>query len=289
MERQGNLHNPRLDDQLAGEVESLTRGAPVESRSLESRTMEAAADGEPVPQSIVDEVSDVEAGDEFDGGLSRGELIARSDLGRHLRPSIFPASRAAILDCATDEHASLELLGQLEAIPDREYHTVQEVWEALGGKREEADGRVPREQHDEQQPERTEPATGHWEFRFDPWYRLAAAPFRVSPSSASVDIEDSDEGRVLVARFGFWTVTTPVDNVAQVTVTGPYSPLKTIGPPHVSLVDLGLTFATNRDRGLCIRFRRAVPGLTPTSLVRHPALTVTVDDVDGLADALRPI
>jgi hypothetical protein len=82
-------------------------------------------------------------------------------------------------------------------------------------------------------------------------------------------------------------VKTPVANVVGVTPTGPYSALKTMGPAHVSLVDRGLTFASNRRQGLCIRFRRAVPGLAPTALVRHPALTVTVDDVDGLARALR--
>jgi hypothetical protein len=89
-----------------------------------------------------------------------------------------------------------------------------------------------------------------------------------------------------VARFGPWLVCTPVANVASTTVTGPYRAITTIGPPHVSLVDLGLTFATNRERGLCIRFRAAVPGAVPTSLLRHPSLTVTVDDVDELARVL---
>jgi hypothetical protein len=91
-----------------------------------------------------------------------------------------------------------------------------------------------------------------------------------------------------VAHSGPWSVSTPVENVASTAVTGPYSTLKTIGPAHVSLADLGLTFATNGERGLCIRFRRSVPGLTPTGLVRHPALTVTVDDPETLAELLAP-
>jgi hypothetical protein len=81
-------------------------------------------------------------------------------------------------------------------------------------------------------------------------------------------------------------VSTPVANVLSTTPTGPYATVKTIGPAHVSLRDFGLTFATNRERGLCIRFRRSVPGLAPTGWLRHPALTVTVDDVEGLARAL---
>ena len=126
-------------------------------------------------------------------------------------------------------------------------------------------------------------------FRFDSWYRLAALPFGVSPSSAHVDVRTSAEGqRLLVARFGPWQVSTPVTNVLSTTVTGPYATVKTIGPAHVSLRDLGLTFATNRARGLCIRFRNAVPGLAPTSLIRHPALTVTVDDSRRSRPACSP-
>jgi hypothetical protein len=89
-----------------------------------------------------------------------------------------------------------------------------------------------------------------------------------------------------VARFGPWLVSTPVANVLATHLTGPYATVKTIGPAHLSLVDLGLTFATNHERGLCIRFRNAVPGLAPTGLIRHPALTVTVDDPDGRARVL---
>src|SRR5690349_6669004 len=105
MERQSNLHSPRVDDELEHEVASLTHGAPVESRVEESRVMEDAGDDEPVAQAIVSELQDAEGGDEVAGGLSRGEVIARSELAIHLRPSIFPAGRDAILECAEAEDA----------------------------------------------------------------------------------------------------------------------------------------------------------------------------------------
>jgi|SRR5215213_5177473 len=336
MERQSNLHSPRVDEEMQHEVESLTRGSPVEARIEESRLMEDAGDGEPVAQAIVGELQDAEGGDEIAGGLSRGEVIGRSELAIHLRPSIFPAGRDAILECAEEEHAPADLLGQLRALPHGSYANVQEVWEALGGKREEGSGHVvqedpharedgeaqqkpPEEDAPEEQapeaeapeaevpeaetpeenapeiepldePEPLEPvaapSTVRFGFRFDPWYRLAALPFGVSPSSASVTVEGSPDQRVLVARFGPWSVTTPVENVAGTTVTGPYSPVKTIGPAHVSLSDLGLTFATNREQGLCIRFLTSVPGIAPTGLLRHPALTVTVEDPEELARML---
>jgi hypothetical protein len=123
-----------------------------------------------------------------------------------------------------------------------------------------------------------------FDFAFDPLHRAFALPFGVTPGNAQVVVE----GGRLVARFGLWRVDTPVTNVAGTEATGPYSALKTIGPAHFSVADGGLTFATNTRRGLCIRFHEPVRGLAPTDRLRHPGLTVTVADVDGLAAALVP-
>jgi hypothetical protein len=119
-------------------------------------------------------------------------------------------------------------------------------------------------------------------FLFSPGYRLAALLFGVTPGNSVVEVDD---GR-LRARFGRWTVDTALDNVVATKVSGPYGRLRTIGPAHLSLADKGLTFASNRRRGLCIEFREPVPGLEPTGRLRHPGLTLTVADVDGLARAL---
>jgi hypothetical protein len=121
-----------------------------------------------------------------------------------------------------------------------------------------------------------------FEFAFDPEYRAAALPFGVTPGRTGVEVEN---GR-LVARYGFWRLETDVGNVEGTEVSGPYRLLTTIGPAHLSLADRGLTFASNRRRGLCIKFKEPVPGLEPTGRLRHPGLTVTVADVDGLARAL---
>ena len=129
-------------------------------------------------------------------------------------------------------------------------------------------------------PLHTPPLT--FPFRFDARYRLLAAPFGISPARAEVRLGD---GR-LVARFGPWTVETPLTNLAGAEVTGPYGLLKTAGPAHLSFADRGLTFASNGDRGVCIRFRQPVPGISPTRAPLHPALTVTVADVDGLHRAV---
>ena len=122
----------------------------------------------------------------------------------------------------------------------------------------------------------------HFAFRFDPTYRLLAAPFGVLPSRSGVEVTDEQ----LDARFGPWRVRTPLANVAGTERTGPYTLPKTAGPAHLSMADRGITFATNGDAGLCIRFHDPVTGIDPFRLIRHPGLTVTVDDIDGLARAL---
>lgn len=125
-------------------------------------------------------------------------------------------------------------------------------------------------------------ATRSFPFRFEPVFRAAAAPFGVTPGTASVQVGD----RRLRARFGPWRVDTPVGNVKEWAEVGPFSVWKTIGPAHLSVADRGLTFATNRDRGLCILFHHPVAGMDPLGRLRHPGLTVTVADVAGLAAAL---
>ena len=116
-------------------------------------------------------------------------------------------------------------------------------------------------------------------FRFDPTYRRVARLFGVTPERACVALSEDE----LEARYGPWRLRTPTSNIAAAEVTGPYAFLKTAGPPRLGITDRGLTFASNGDRGVCISFHSPVPGV---GRIRHPELTVTVLDVDGLMEAL---
>src|SRR4051794_10473003 len=95
--------------------------------------------------------------------------------------------------------------------------------------------------------------------------------FGVTPARSWVEVGDE----TLEARFGPWRVSTPLANVADVAVTGPYAFLKTAGPARLAVTDRGLTFATNGDRGVLISFTKPVRGLDPLGILRHPELTVT--------------
>ena len=119
-------------------------------------------------------------------------------------------------------------------------------------------------------------------FAFDPLHRALALPFAITPGRSWVEV-DADR---LTAHYGWWAVSTPRANVAGVERTGPYATLKTIGPAHLSVADHGVSFTSNARRGVCIRFHEPVVCIDPTGHLRHPGLTVTVADVDGLAAAL---
>ena len=125
----------------------------------------------------------------------------------------------------------------------------------------------------------------HHEFRFERPFDMVWQILGVTPDNAYVEVDDS----MFSARFGPWYVQTTLANVASARVTGPYRWYRVFGPPRVSFVDRGLTFASNTREGVCIRFRTAVAGSLPWSFVRHPGLTVTVEETVALAELLSTI
>ncbi len=119
------------------------------------------------------------------------------------------------------------------------------------------------------------------DFRWETTYRIAAAPFLVTPGIAFVRIGGGELG----IRFGPWSMRTPLTNVCHTEVTDGYTLVKTAGPARLSMKDKGITFATNAGPGLCICFHEPVRGMGP---LRHTAATVTVADIDRLRLAVTP-
>lgn len=119
-------------------------------------------------------------------------------------------------------------------------------------------------------------------FAFTRGYRIAGLPFGVTPGTAWVEV-DEEELRV---RFGPWSLRTPLTNITSTELTGDFAFLKTAGPPHLSFADRGISFATNGERALCVQLRTPVPGIDPTKRIKHPGVTMTVADPEGLRAAL---
>jgi hypothetical protein len=53
------------------------------------------------------------------------------------------------------------------------------------------------------------------------------------------------------------------------------------GPARLSLADRGITMAATTAGGACLQFRESVSGIEPFGVIRHPAVTLGVDDLDG--------
>lgn len=119
-------------------------------------------------------------------------------------------------------------------------------------------------------------------FAFEDRYARAGRLFGITPSRARILVGD---GRLRV-RFGPWHVETELANIRTVAVTGPYAFLKTAGPARLGVTDRGLTFATNSRSGVCLEFHQRITGIDPAGVIKHPNLTLTPEDVSGLAAAL---
>ena len=116
-------------------------------------------------------------------------------------------------------------------------------------------------------------------FSFDPKFRGFLRLAGIHPGNSEVVVSED----TFRARFGRFRVTTPMDNVTDASVTGDYHWWKAIGVRY-SFSDGGATFGSNNDAGVCVRFRKPVP--VYTRLLRHPGLTVTVEDPEGVVAAI---
>jgi hypothetical protein len=128
MERGNNKHSPRVDDELAREVEGTVQSV---AGSREEEWREAEPTGEDHPQPTVVPEGDTRAG--VPQGMTPEEVEQRSRLGRYINRTALPGDRAALRESAVDNEAPDDVVAEIDRLPsDREFQTVSEVWAALG-------------------------------------------------------------------------------------------------------------------------------------------------------------
>ena len=116
-------------------------------------------------------------------------------------------------------------------------------------------------------------------YRVDPRFRVLLAPMRLR-STDGVTVTDE----TFVATFGPKRVEVPMTNVVEAHASRDYRWFKAIGI-RLSFVDDGLTFGTSTHGGVCVHFDERIPKVIGPR--DHSALTVTVDDLDGLVAAVN--
>jgi hypothetical protein len=70
---------------------------------------------------------------ELEGVLDDADAARRSELARSIEPSVFPARPAELEASATASFAAEGIIRALQALPDRVYENVQDVWSTMGG------------------------------------------------------------------------------------------------------------------------------------------------------------
>jgi hypothetical protein len=132
MPRGSDKHSPRIDDGLGHDTRPLTQGAPMEARADEARQQEGAADDEPTTDALL--TGDVHPEEASDSLLDHDEAEARARLASFLRPSVWPAGREELVQCALELHAPPDVVADLRRLPDGTFSHTEAVWEALGGR-----------------------------------------------------------------------------------------------------------------------------------------------------------
>jgi hypothetical protein len=112
--------------------------------------------------------------------------------------------------------------------------------------------------------------------RWSPLFRL----LRVGVDDG-VSIIDGD---VLRATYGRSTIETPLVNIDHTLLTADHRWYTAVGK-RLSFADDGITFGTNHHAGLCIEFIDKIPSVI--GFKDHSSLWVSVEDPDGLAEALN--
>lgn len=105
-------------------------------------------------------------------------------------------------------------------------------------------------------------------FAFDARVRLPLALLGVTRRTTGARLG----AERLHVRYGLLNLETPLSNIADVRVTGPYELYRSVGP-RLSGRDSGITFGTSAGPGVCILFVDRVRVFGP-----HEACTVTVAD-----------
>lgn len=108
--------------------------------------------------------------------------------------------------------------------------------------------------------------------------RFVLLLFGVRAGNAYVDLGDDE----LDARFGFFRIRTPTSNLASWRIEGPWLWITAIGV-RMSVRHHDVTFGGTNRGGVRIDFREPVQGI---GRMRIPAVYLTVEDLEGFADAL---
>jgi hypothetical protein len=126
MDRGSNKHSPRVDDQMAHEVQGIVQGR-AGGRAEEWKTPEPSGEDQPEVTLVPEDYY----GRGEPNGVGNTEAEQLSRFGTYIGLSALPGDRAALEKSARDLEAPDDVLDRLQKLPaGTTYQTVTEVWDA---------------------------------------------------------------------------------------------------------------------------------------------------------------
>jgi hypothetical protein len=129
VDRGSDKHSPMVDDQLKHETEGLTRSGH-STHAQEWKDPEPSGEDQP----DADRAPDVSRHGGTPPGMDADDVEGRAEVATFLGKDAYPMVREQIIGLAIDRQAPERVVDLVRRLPSgREFHNVNEIWEALGG------------------------------------------------------------------------------------------------------------------------------------------------------------
>jgi hypothetical protein len=133
VERGSDKHSPLVDDQLKHETQGLIRSGH-STHAEEWKDPEPSGEDQP----DADRAPSVTMQGGVPAGMDPGDIEGRAEVATYIGKDAYPMVRAQLIDLVMDRQAPQHVVDLVKRLPsDREFHNVNEVWAAVGGKVEE--------------------------------------------------------------------------------------------------------------------------------------------------------
>jgi hypothetical protein len=132
VERGSDKHSPLVDDQLKHETEGLVRSG---HGTHAEEWKDAEPSGEDQPDADLAPTGTLHGG--TPEGMAPDDVEGRAELAGFIGKEAYPMVREQVLDLVIDGHAPTGVVDLVRRLPSgREFHNVNEIWEAVGGSTE---------------------------------------------------------------------------------------------------------------------------------------------------------
>lgn len=129
MDRGSDKVGPRTDDELKSESRGMFQ-ASRQTHAEEWRQTEPSGEDQP----DTDRAPDGTLTGGTPEGMSQDDVQSRAELAGYIGREVYPAVREQIIDLVMERHAPDRVVDLVKRLPSgREFHNVNDVWEAVGG------------------------------------------------------------------------------------------------------------------------------------------------------------